>query len=269
MRTPKVDVLLTYWGDFELLKKAVESVISQTYLDWRLVVIDDCYPSDEAERYFATVTDPRITYYRHEKNIGITHNFNYAVDQASAEFSILLGCDDKLLPNYLERALEQIKNADFYQPGVEVINEEDVIYSPLVDKIKRFLRPKRNGMYSGEKLATSLSRGNWLYFPSILWKTSVLKKYRFNTAYTIVEDVELEFNLIADGGVLALDDAVTFQYRRSANSLSSKEKTGVRFNEEDDVYDKFAEKFKALGWNRAAKSARLRIISRIHRFASR
>ena len=268
MKPAKVDILLTYWGDFDLLKKAVESVMAQTHQNWRLLVLDDCYPSDEAGRYFKTLTDPRINYYRHKKNIGITHNFNYAVHQASAEYSVFLGRDDKMLPNYIERALEKIGSTDFYQPGVQVIDESDKEYLPLVDRIKRLLRPKRSGAYSGEMLAVSLSRGNWLYFPSILWRTNVLKKYRFNTDYKIVEDVDLEFNLIKDGGILALDNTVTFQYRRSLNSLSSKEKTGVRFGEEDAVYDKFVIIFNEAGWKKAAKAAKLRLISRIHNFIS-
>lgn len=269
MKQPTVDILLTYWGDFELLKKATESVIAQTYQDWRLLVVDDCYPSGAAAAYFEKLKDPRVTYYRHEKNIGITNNFNYAVSRASAPYCVLLGCDDKLLPHYLERALEKVGTADFYQPGVQVIDENDSEYLPLVDKIKRVLRPKKPGIYSGEALAASLSRGNWLYFPSILWKTETLKKYPFNPDYKIVEDVDVEFNIICAGGTLYLDDAETFQYRRSANSLSSKEKTGVRFNEEDVVYDHFASIFKKLGWHKASRAARLRVISRIHSFLSK
>jgi len=265
MTKPRVDILLTYWGDFGLLKKAVESVFAQTYQDWHLLVVDDCYPSDEASRYFAQLKDSRVTYVRHKKNIGITNNFNFVVEKASAEYCMLLGCDDKMLPNYLETALETIGDADFYQPGVEVIDQNDTVYLPLVDRVKRILRPKKSGRYSGEKLATSLCRGNWLYFPSILWKTSVLKKYPFDAKYKIVEDVVVELSLLIDGRVLYLDTTPTFQYRRFSESLSSKEKTGIRFDEEDDVYDLFSERFTAIGWNVAARSAHLRIVSRVHK----
>jgi len=268
MTKPQVDILLTYWGEFSLLKKTVESVLAQTYQDWRLLVLDDCYPSDEATKYFAKLSDPRVTYYRHEKNIGITNNFNYAVNQAKAEYSILIGCDDMMLPNYLEVALSNIGDADFYQPGVEAIDKDDKVYLPLVDRIKGVLRPKKGGYYSGEKLATSLCRGNWLYFPSILWRTSVLKKYPFDAKYKIVEDVVVELNLICNGGVLYLDNMPTFQYRRFAESLSTKEKAGVRFDEEAGVYNLFADKFREIGWNKASRAAKLHITSRLHQLIS-
>lgn len=266
-----IDIMLPYWGDFGLLKKTVESVLAQTSDAWHLTVIDDCYPSDEARKYFADLKDPRVTYIRHKKNIGITNNFNYSVEAAKADYCTILGCDDILLPSYVETALSHIGDADFYQPGVEVIDSNGQIYLPFVDRIKRILQPKQSGAYSGEFLATSLCRGNWLYFPSIVWKTTSLKRYRFDPDYKVTQDVFVELNLIKDGGVLYFDKTPTFQYRRFAESMSSKEKKsgGVRFDEENRVYDYFAKKFSEVGWKRAARTAHHRLISRSHQFLSR
>ena len=266
-----VDILLPYWGDVELLKKAVESVVAQTEEDWRLLVFDDCYPSDEPAKYFADLKDKRITYYRHLKNLGITNNFNFALNAAKAEFCVMLGCDDIMLPTYVETALNNIGSADFYQPFVDVIDGEGSLYLPLGDKIKRLLRPKKPGIYSGEKLARSLCRGNWLYFPSIMWRTKTIQQYAFDRTYKITQDVKLELDIIKDGGTLYLDNTTTFQYRRFAESLSSREKskTGVRFNEEKKVYNYFAQTFAKLGWKKAARAAHLRITSRLNRLLSR
>lgn len=262
-----IDILLPYWGDFKLFKQTVESVLAQTNKHWRLTIYDDAYPSAEAGEYIKKVNDNRIVYYRHEKNIGITANFNFAVQNATAQYCCIIGCDDVLLPNYVERALSMIGFATFYQPGVLVIDKDSKPYLPIVDRIKRVLRPRKPGIYSGERLAASLCRGNWLYFPSIVWKTSVLKRYPFNEKFKIAEDVVVELDMILDGHALYLDNEPSFCYRRFAESLSSKEKgkSGVRFDEEDEVYDYFAEKFTSIGWSKAARTAKLRIISRIHR----
>lgn len=267
----KIDILLPYWGDFTLFKQTVESVLQQSNPDWRLLIFDDCYPTDEAEKYIQTIRDPRVSYYRHKKNIGITHNFNFAVSHATSRYCSILGCDDILLPNYVDTALSNIGAADFYQPGVEVIDKNNNVYLPLVDRLKRLLRPPRSGIYKGEKLAASLCRGNWLYFPSIVWKTSILQHYPFNAAYKIAEDVIVELDMVKDGRELYLDNTVSFRYRRFADSLSSKEKgkSGVRFNEENKVYDDFSIKFRSMGWNHAARAARLRLILRIYHMISR
>ena len=218
----KVDILLPYWGDFGLLKESVESVLAQTEKDWRLLVFDDCYPSDEASKYFSNLKDPRVSYYRHKANIGITKNFNYSLKSAKAPYCVIFGCDDIMLPNYIETALEKISDADMYQPYVDIIDAKGKVYLPLGDRVKRILRPKKPGIHYGEKLAVSLCHGNWLYFPSILWKTDAAQKYGFNDAYKIAEDVVLELNILKNGGRLYLDNTTTFQYRRFAESLSSR-----------------------------------------------
>lgn len=263
----KVDILLTYWGDVELLKKAVESVLNQTEPDWHLYVFDDCYPSQEPAKYFAKLKDKRITYFRHKKNIGITKNFNYALKTAGAKYCSMLGCDDIMLPNYLEQALASIGNADLYQPYVDVIDASGNVYLPLGDRIKRMLQPRKAGMYAGESLAASLCTGNWLYFPSILWRTEIIKKYKFDNKRRVVQDVIVELSIIKDGGTLYFDKYTTFQYRRFKASVSSSEKAkgGVRFNEEKEAYNEFAKKFSAMGWKKASRAAKWHLTSRLHR----
>ena len=265
-----IDIMLPYWGEFSLLQTAIESVMAQTSDKWTLTIIDDHYPSLEAQKYCKKISDKRVKYYRHDSNIGITNNFNYSVNAAKAEYCIILGCDDILMPGYVETALKNIGTNDFYQPAVEIINKEGGTYLPLSDRVKRILRPKRMGTYSGEKLAASLCHGNWLYFPSITWKTSTLKRYMFDQKYKIVEDVALELSIIKDGGKLFLDSAKTFKYRRFADSVSSKEanKGGVRFDEEKEIYEIFAKKFKDLNWKKATFAAKLHITSRIHKLIS-
>lgn len=266
-----IDIMLPYWGEFSLLKETIDSVVAQTNGNWRLIIIDDHYPSLEAYNYCNSIKNEKITYIRHKKNIGITNNFNFSIEKVTAEYCMILGCDDVLLPNYVEISLKNIGDNDFYQPGVEIIDGNSKTYLPLPDIIKKMLRPNRSGVCNGEKLATSLCRGNWLYFPSITWKTSTIKKYRFDAKYKILEDVVLELNLIKDGGKLFVDTITTFRYRRFDNSLSSKEKAkgGVRFQEENEVYDSFATTFKELNWTKASRAARLRVTSRIHQMLTK
>jgi len=265
-----IDIMLPYWGEFSLLKQTIESVLAQTSNNWTLSIIDDHYPSLEAQNYCKKIDDKRVAYCRHKQNIGVTNNFNFSIEKAAAEYCMILGCDDVLMPNYVETALKNIDDNDFYQPGVEIIDSQGRIYLPLSDRVKRFLRPKKAGVYSGETLAVSLCHGNWLYFPSITWRTSTLKRYGFDSKYKIVEDLVVELNIIKDGGKLFFDTSKTFKYRRFADSLSSKEKTkgGVRFKEEDEAYDTYAKTFQKLGWRKASRAARLHITSRIHQLIS-
>lgn len=266
----KVDILLPFWGDIGLFKEAVNSVIEQTEKDWRLLIFDDCYPSDEPKAFVSELKDPRVIYARNQKNLGITANFNHALNSAEADHCVMFGCDDRMLPNYLATALKNVGDADFYQPGVEVINQTGQTYLPLGDRVKGFLRPKRLGIHGGEQLAASLCTGNWLYFPSILWNTASIKKYGFDTRYKITEDLILELTIIKEGGTLYVDNDVTFQYRRFSESLSSTEKSkgGVRFKEELETYARFQHEFRDMGWYKASRAAKWRLTSRLHQLIS-
>jgi glycosyltransferase involved in cell wall biosynthesis len=262
-----LDILLTYWGSFELLKKAVESVLSQNSDNWRLLVFDDCYPSLEAQKYFAKLQDKRIKYYRNKTNLGITANFNYALQHAEADYCTFLGCDDIMLPNYVETALKHIKGVYFYHPSVEVVDKDGKVYLPLGDKVKRMFTPKQSGIYNGEKVVASLCRGNWMYFPSIAWKTELVKRYGFNEKYKIVEDLVLECRILKNGGKVYVDRGEpVFQYRRYSESMSSREKSkkGIRFKEEDKNYQELADEFSDIGWREAARASRCHITSRIN-----
>lgn len=269
-KIPSIDIMIPYYGDFKLLKKAVDSVLAQTNDNWNLTILDDHFPSKEAFEYYKKNSHPKIKYIRHKKNLGITENFNFAAKSATAMYCVIMGGDDMMLPNYVEVALKNIGKADFYQPGVEVVDADDKVCLPIVDMVKKILQPRKAGVYSGQKLATSLSNGHWLYFPSITWKTNKLKEYPFDPRYKILEDVDSQLSMISEGATLYLDKTKTFQYRRFADSLSSKEKVrgGVRFKEEDDVYDKFAIIFQEKGWKKAAIAAKIRLTSRIHKMIS-
>ena len=97
-----VDIVIPFWGEPHLLYETVESVLEQSVREWRLVILDDCYPDPSVREWFAALNDPRVTYVRHEKNLGITENYREAIRMAEAEYLMILGCDDLLHPNYLE-----------------------------------------------------------------------------------------------------------------------------------------------------------------------
>lgn len=158
--------------------------------------------------------------------------------------------------------------ADYYQPRVSVINDKDEEYLPGADRVKRLLRPKRQGIHSGESVAVSLCHGNWTYFPSIMWKTNTLKRYMFDRDKPNTQDLVIQLNILRDGGSVFIDNTTTFLYRRSATSFSSKAKSGTRFNEEKKVYSDLAEHFYQTGWKKAARAARTRITVRIHKALS-
>jgi len=140
----------------------------------------------------------------------------------------------------------------------------------LIDKMKRVYAPRVHGssnrrLLSGEPLAVSLMRGNWLYFPSICWKSDTLVSTNFREGLNVVQDLALALDLIKAGGSLVVDNTVCFQYRRHRESDSSwRALEGTRFIEEREFFTGMADEFAAIGWQRAARTARLHLSSRLN-----
>ncbi|WP_034089804.1 glycosyltransferase family 2 protein [Streptacidiphilus albus] len=265
-----IDIMLPYYGDVALMQAAVHSVIAQSDPDWRLLVVDDGKEPGVPE-WFANLGDDRVSYQRNEKNLGVTGNYDKCLGLVGAEHFVMMGTDDIMLPNYLatvRAALAQFPGAAIVQPGVQVIDGAGRPSTTLADESKRRLyAPRFTGrkLLGGEDLALSLLRGNWLYFPSLCWRTDAVRAMGFRPGLEIIQDLALVIDLLRDGEQMIVDDTLCFQYRRHAISISSASAfSGSRFTESRRYFLDEAERLDAVGWTRAAKASRLHMSSRIH-----
>lgn len=267
-----LEIFVPFWGDPALLYKTVDSVRGQHNPDWRLIVIDDCYPDASVPQYFQAIDDDRISYIRNPTNVGITENYREAIRRATTEYISILGCDDLLHPDYVDVALRTIAavpHADIIQPGTQVIDERGAVIKPLADRVKQDLLAPRGGngiaVLSGEKLATSLIRGDWLYWPSLVFRAATLKRIDFREGLPIIQDLALLMDIAFEGGTLAYNPTLAFSYRRHGGSASQKTLLdGRRFRDERRYYAEARRMARAHGWSRTACTARARIMSRLH-----
>lgn len=265
-----IDVLLPYYGDVDLMKLAAQSVMSQQFEDWRLIVVDDGYPSPEPQRWFESLTDHRVSYQKNEQNLGANGNYRKALDLAEAPIVVVMGADDIMLPNYLDvvsKAFLAFPQASVVQPGVQVIDERGRACSPLADTVKRIYAPsaKDMGILQGEKMATSLVRADWAYFPSLAWRTDVIRRIGFTEGLHVVQDLALLLDIAAEGGSMVVDPTLAFLYRRhSASDSSVKALDGRRFDEERAFFMGQAERFRKLGWRGTSRAAAFHTTSRLN-----
>ncbi|NTW40239.1 MAG: glycosyltransferase, partial [Cellulomonadaceae bacterium] len=259
-----IDVMVPYWGDPAYLRTTVESVIAQTRGDWRLTVLDDAYPDTWAGEYLAGLGDERIRYLRNEANEGITASFARCVQLAEADVVTICGCDDVLLPTYVETVLKGFADhpdVQVVQPGVVVVGTDGLPTQSLADAVKqRIIRPRAPGeqVLVGERLAVSLLHGDWLYWPSLAFRREALVVTPFRAGFPIVLDLALIIDMVCAGARLLVVPTVCFAYRRHAASASSVELLdGDRFAGERAYFDLAGGLVAGLGWRRAARAARL------------
>jgi len=265
-----LQIFVPFWGDPDLLFETIDSVRAQRNPDWELTIIDDCYPDESVAARLSSETDPRITYVRNPVNLGITENYREAIRRATAAHITILGCDDLLHPNYVDTILGVIArhpDVDVIQPGAEVIDEHGTVVRPLADRIKQDVLTPRGGeiVLAGEQMATSLLRGDWLYWPSLTFRTATLRRIDFREGLPIIQDLALLIDIAFDGGSLVYTPELAFSYRRHGSSASQKTLLdGRRFRDERTYYRTARELAARRGWRRTARVARARMMGRLH-----
>jgi glycosyltransferase involved in cell wall biosynthesis len=268
-----VDVMLPHYGRLDLVQDTVRSVLAQDDPNWRLTVLDDTGESadDALADWCAGLDDERVRYRLNPQNLGINRNFQQCVDRVEHDLAVIIGNDDLMLPGYIgtvRRAHAAHPEAAIIQPGVEVVGADGAPARSLVDLGKRWVyapRVTEPTVLAGQELAVSLLRGNWLYFPSICWRSEPLRRTGFRDGVDVVQDLALVLDLVLDGESLLVEPTTCFRYRRHDASVSSAHAAdGRRFAEERSFFLETADRMAARGWPRASRAARRHLSSRIN-----
>lgn len=102
--------MLAYNGE-RYISEAIESLLNQSFPDLTLFISDDA--STDKTRVICEVyakKDPRITYYRQEKNIGMFPNFKFVLDNAHGDYFMWASHDDLWEKNFVKVCVENIEN---------------------------------------------------------------------------------------------------------------------------------------------------------------
>ena len=103
---PTVDIILPAYNAAAFLPMALDSVVAQTFADWRILLVDDGSTDETAviALRYAEQLGPKL-HYIHQGNRGLPAARNTAIRHAEAEFLALLDADDVWLPQRLEASL--------------------------------------------------------------------------------------------------------------------------------------------------------------------
>lgn len=103
---PQITTIIPTFNRQKLIKRAIRSVLNQTYPNIQVCIYDNASQDGTCELVAEMANnDPRIKYHRHQENIGATANFNYGMSKVETPFFSLLSDDDLLLPDFYKTAL--------------------------------------------------------------------------------------------------------------------------------------------------------------------
>lgn len=118
MSEPLITCVIPTYRRPKLLRRALNSVLNQTFPSFRVAVFDNASGDDTAEVVRAIAAhDLRVSYHCHAENIGAAANFAFALRDVRTPYFCVLGDDDALLPEFFAAAvaaLESHPEAAFY-----------------------------------------------------------------------------------------------------------------------------------------------------------
>lgn len=128
---PRISVCIPTYQYARYVGRAIESVLTQTYEDLELIVLDDASTDDTAD-VLDMFRDPRLVAMVNPENLGLFQNFNRAIELSSGEFVKFLCADDWLDPRYLENALTVLDGnagVDLLTTPGWLVDESDRIFA--------------------------------------------------------------------------------------------------------------------------------------------
>ncbi|MFQ5415084.1 MAG: glycosyltransferase family 2 protein [Phycisphaerae bacterium] len=106
MTAPRVSVVIPTYNRRDMLPRALDSVIRQTFHDWEIVLVDDGSTDGTSELVgrYAQKLGPRLRY-RYQSNTGCGGARNAGIDASRGALVAFLDADDEYLPRKLERQI--------------------------------------------------------------------------------------------------------------------------------------------------------------------
>ena len=191
------------------------------------------------------MADPRIRYVSNDENLGITENYARCLELASGELMMFLGCDDLMHPDFVvdgARRHRRFPDAAMIQVGVRVIDEHGGAVDPLVDRSSARSCRAVDGRteLGGEPLAVSLLRGNWLYWPSLVFRTDGAPAATVPRRPADHPGPRPLIDMVIAGEMLVLEPTVCFSYRRHRRARPPPACCTHRLPDERRYYDSAA-----------------------------
>lgn len=182
---PKVSVNIPCFNGEKYIRQAIESVLSQTFGDFELIIVDDG-STDSSAKIINSFSDGRIRYF-YKGNEGLAATRNFALRESRGEFIALLDQDDTWLKDKLGKQLELFEK----ESGTGVVFSDAYILDDEKIRAKTYFkccRPKRGQVF--EELLLGYS--NFIPLPTVMLRRKVFDKVGlFNIRYRLAEEWEI------------------------------------------------------------------------------
>ncbi len=216
MTTPLISIVLpTYNPKKDWIIQSIKSVLSQSYQNFELIILDDCSTNSTLSEIAELLkSDPRIVLIRNEKNMKLTHTLNYWIKSAVWKYIARIDDDDIWCsPLKLEKQVQFMEANPMYGllgTGLRTIDEDGNILESIHVRI------------SDEEIRNNILKDSQFAHASVLIRSDALNNvWVYDPEWNFVEDYELWMRIGTKYKFSNLPDEF-LSYRINPNGVSKK-----------------------------------------------
>ena len=229
---PLISVVIPTYNRPELLKKAIQSVINQTYKNFEIIIVDDSSIKNN-EKIIKNFNKKNIIYIKNKTRKGGGHSRNIGIKKAKGEYIAFLDDDDEWIPEKLEK---QLKAYNTPKLGIVVCYSLDKRY----DRV-RISKPPENVDHKYLLKSFNLSSTS-----TYMIKKDVLEKVGyFDTKLPSAQEYDLALRITKDYTVKTVPEILMIQH-------ASKNQISINWNKKIRgilaIYNKYGDEYTTLGF---------------------
>lgn len=198
---PTVSILLPTYKKPPHIKKSIGGVLSQSFSDWELIIIDDGL-IDAAKKEICdfVANDPRILIITNPKNLGIQKTLNLGTLEAKGKYIARIDDDDQWIDK--DKLKKQVEFLDS-NPDYVLVGTDGIICDENLVDLRSYSMPK-----SDLEIRNRILFKNCFLHSSVMIRKDALEKvsgYCENKGVRHVEDYDLWLRLGLIGKIINLD----------------------------------------------------------------
>lgn len=214
-QTPIATFILPVYNGADFVAESIESILSQTFQNWTLLILDNCSSDNTASVCAPYLKDERIQYIRHDKNLGLLGNLLKGIELTQTPYWCYVCHDDKFIDTTAVQRAFDILEAD---------SEIAMVSSPLkwMDAKSNIIfdatEPVNGKLDADQVNRLMLRRIRITYGVIMLARTQYVKSFQPDVKWQSVADVDLFISISQGKKVFIYKDASYAVRFHSANN---------------------------------------------------
>lgn len=227
MGKPLVSVLIPTYNKGEFIGEAIESVLSQTYENFELIIVDDCSSDNTIVIVRHFLNDTRVKFFQNERNLGIGGNWNKTLSYATGKYIKYLMADDKFENRLLEKYVKVMEE----NPRVSIVTSYRGIFGDRKDIIKQ---PVEGFIDSKKAIELVLRHGNWIGEPTtVMFRRENLWVGWFKTEFKFLLDIDMWIRQLMCGSLYVIPEVLSW-FRQYSGQTTKAVKRNF-----DDIFEEY------------------------------